>query len=156
MAESSEIDIRSYPRLPIVGAGAVVLKEGRVLLVKRFKDPDKGCWSIPGGGVELGETVYEAALREVKEECAIEIEIEELLDVADLIIKDDGGRIRYHYIFVDYVARYVSGECVPESPDAPCGWFTPEEAASMQLTGTLRAMLEKQGIIKKDRIKVQI
>jgi ADP-ribose pyrophosphatase YjhB (NUDIX family) len=149
MEKSTEFDIRSYPRWLIAGAGAVVFKEGRLLLVKRFKDPDKGAWSIPGGGVELGETVDEAARREVMEECSIEIEIEKLLDVADLVITDDGGRIRYHYIFIDYLARYVSGECKPESPDAPCGWFTPEEAAALRLTDTLRALLEKQGIIKK-------
>lgn len=147
MENPAEIDTRSYPKLPIVGAGAVVLKEGRLLLVKRFKEPDKGRWSIPGGGIQLGETASEAARREVKEECAIEIEIEKLLDTADWVIRDGGGRIRYHYILIDFLARYISGECTPECPEAPCGWFTPEEARVMDLTSTSRAMLHNKGII---------
>jgi ADP-ribose pyrophosphatase YjhB (NUDIX family) len=117
-------------------------------MVKRAKEPNKGKWSIPGGGIELGETVYEAARREVREECSIEIEIERVLDSADTIVRDKRARIKYHYVIIDLLARYTGGEIKAQSDAEECGWFTPEELAGLDITPTLRAMLEGQGIIK--------
>jgi 8-oxo-dGTP diphosphatase len=140
---------RLYPRRPIATAGAVVFKDGRLLLIRRGKEPGKGKWSIPGGGIELGETIFEAVRREVQEECSIEIEVERILDTRDNIIKDDDGRIRYHYILIDLLAKYVSGDIKAQSDAADCGWFTPAEAAGMDITAGLRAMLQEQDIIKR-------
>jgi ADP-ribose pyrophosphatase YjhB (NUDIX family) len=126
----------------------VVFKEDRILMVKRANEPNKGKWSIPGGGIELGETVYEAARREVREECSIEIEIERVLDSADTIVRDEKGRIKYHYVIIDLLARYTDGGIEAQSDAEECGWFTPEELAGLDITPTLRAMLERQGIIK--------
>jgi 8-oxo-dGTP diphosphatase len=137
-----------YPGMPVAGVGAVVLHQGRILLVKRAKDPGKGKWSIPGGGVELGETIFAAAEREVMEECSVKVAIERVLDAADNIVKDAAGRIRYHYVIIDVTAKYVSGRLKAQTDAADCRWVTPEKAAGMDLTPTLRAMLEKQGIIK--------
>jgi ADP-ribose pyrophosphatase len=141
-------DSRLYPKLPIAGVGVVVFNKGRLLLVKRAKEPNKGLWSIPGGGIELGETIYEAAKREVLEECSVKIEIERVLDAANNIIKDSDGRIRYHYAIIDLLANYIGGKLEAQSDAAACGWFTPEEAAGMDMSPILRAMLERQGIIK--------
>lgn len=149
MSESSIKNSRLYPKLPIAVTSAVVFKEGRILMVKRAKEPNKGKWSIPGGGIELGETIYEAAKREVREECSIEIEIERVLDSADNIVRDERGCIKYHYVIIDLLARYAGGEMKAQSDAEECGWFTPEELAGLDITPTLRAMLERQGMIKR-------
>ncbi len=148
MEESVIKDKRVYPASPISGVGAVVYYAGKILLVRRAKEPNKGKWSIPGGAIELGETIYEAAAREVLEECSIKIEIERILDAAENIVKDGNGRIRYHYVIIDLLAKYVSGELKAQTDAAACGWFTPEEVAAMDITPTLRAMFLRQGIIE--------
>ncbi|OGN98609.1 MAG: hypothetical protein A2Y89_03695 [Chloroflexi bacterium RBG_13_51_18] len=148
MGETNKKDGRKYPTSPISGVGVVVYNAGKILLVKRANEPNKGMWSIPGGAIELGETIYQAAAREVLEECSIKIEIERLLDTAENVVKDRNGRIRYHYVIIDLLARYAGGKLKAGSDALECGWFTPEEAAGMDITPTLRAMFLRQGIIK--------
>ncbi|MHB8104705.1 MAG: NUDIX hydrolase [Dehalococcoidales bacterium] len=148
MKETIPNDSRLYPRLPIAGVGAVVINKERLLLVKRGNEPNKGKWSIPGGGIELGETIFEAAKREVLEECSVKVEIIRVLDAVDNIIRDDDGRIRYHYVIIDLLGDYVSGDIKAQSDAAACGWFTPDEVIGMDITPILRAMLERHGIIQ--------
>ena len=105
---------REYPDYPRVGVGAVILHEDRVLLVRRGKAPSFGKWSLPGGLVELGETTREAIAREILEECAIKIRIVDVCGVLDRVVKDDAGRVRYHYVLVDYLAY-------PDSLDVQAG-----------------------------------
>lgn len=95
---------REFPARPIVGIGAVVLSERGVLLIQRGKPPRVGSWSLPGGAQKIGETVYEAARREVMEETNLEIDILGLIDVADLIHRTDDDRVEYHYTLIDVVA----------------------------------------------------
>jgi 8-oxo-dGTP diphosphatase len=147
LADKKKSDDREYPDLPISCVGAVVRKDGKILLVKRGQEPGKGMWSIPGGAIELGETIYEAAAREVLEECSVKIKIERVLDAVENIVKDGRGRIRFHYVIIDLQAEYVGGRLEAGTDAAECGWFTPEEAAGMDLTPTLRAMFVRQGII---------
>jgi ADP-ribose pyrophosphatase len=142
-------DNRLYPRLPVAGVGVVVFNKGRLLLVKRGNEPNKGKWSIPGGGIELGETIKEAAQREVFEECSVKIKIMRVLDAADNIVRDNDGRIRYHYAIIDLLANYIGGDLKAQSDAQDCGWFMPEEVAGMDITPILRTMLEQQGIIKR-------
>ncbi len=101
---------REYPSHPRVGVAAVVLRDNQVLLVQRGRDPGKGSWGLPGGMLELGETLAEGARREVMEECGVEIEVGPLVAVFEPIQRDEDGRLRFHYVVVDYLARYVSGE----------------------------------------------
>jgi mutator protein MutT len=101
---------REYPKHPIVGVGGIVFRGKRVLLAKRNQDPGKGQWSLPGGMVELGETLEQALMREIREEAGIEIQIRGLARLLERIIHDDGQRIRYHYVIADYWAEMVSGE----------------------------------------------
>jgi 8-oxo-dGTP diphosphatase len=100
---------RDYPPSPIVGVGAVIQDAGRVLLVRRGKEPARGIWTFPGGAVELGEPVEVAVRREVLEETGLEIEVERVLVVVDRIDRDQEGLVRYHYVIVDYLARPVGG-----------------------------------------------
>ena len=99
---------REYPVAPLVGVGAVIVHEGRVLLVQRGHEPLKGRWSIPGGLIEIGEMLHEAVVREVREETGLEIEPVELVELLDSIHRE-GDRVRYHYVIADYLCRIVGG-----------------------------------------------
>jgi len=116
-------------------------------MIKRAQEPSKGKWSIPGGIIELGETAFEAARREVTEECSIEVEIERVLDSVDNIIRDEEGRIKYHYVIIDLLARYVDGEIRAQSDAEECRWVTPQELMELDITPMLRDMLKRQKII---------
>ncbi len=118
MGESS----RAYPDRPYVGVGVVIWRGGRVLLVRRGRPPRQGEWSIPGGAQELGETVFEAARREVAEEVGLDVEVTELLTVVDSIQKDDEGRVRYHYTLVDVLAEWREGEARAGDDVAEVTW----------------------------------
>jgi len=100
---------REYPDHPRIGVGVVILGEKGVLLIRRAKPPRQGQWSLPGGAQKLGETVFEAAIREVQEETGLNVEIQGLIDVVDSITKDD-KRVRYHYTLVDLLALEKPGE----------------------------------------------
>jgi len=135
---------RSYPSAPMVGVGVITFnEENKVLLVKRGNEPSKGFWSLPGGMVELGERVREAGIREVKEECNIDIEPEDVISVVDLILKDQAGEIKYHYILIDYLAKYIGGELKPQSDVIDAGWFSYSEIAELDIPEVTRGVLEK-------------
>jgi len=97
--------VRPYPERPVVGVGAIVLDGGRVLLIKRGNPPLKGQWSLPGGGVEVGETLEQAVAREVLEETGLTIEVGPIVEVLDRISCDGDGRVEYHFVLVDFVCR---------------------------------------------------
>ena len=101
---------RTYPDRPIVGVGAVVLRGNEVLLIRRGKPPRMGDWSLPGGMQEIGETVFEAAVREVQEETGVTICDIALIDVVDSITLDDDARVQFHYTLIDVVAKWRSGD----------------------------------------------
>ena len=113
---------REYPDRPIVGVGVVVWRGDEVLLIERGKGPVSGNWSLPGGKQELGETVEEAAHREIMEETGLEIDIVGLLDVVNLVRRDDEGRVRFHYTLVDFTARWRAGDAVAGSDAAAVRW----------------------------------
>ena len=127
-------DLRRYPKFPRVSADVLVIKDGRLLMVKRGWEPYKGMWANPGGGVDLGETVYEAGKREVREECSIEVEIERVLEVEDFIRRDEEGRVEAHTVVIMLLARYVSGEIKAQSDAVDVGWFTVEELGGLEIT----------------------
>ena len=134
---------REYPEAPVVGAGAVVVKDGRVLLIRRANEPSRGRWSIPGGTVELGETLSEAVAREVWEECQVEVEVGPLLSTFDHILRDPQGRIRYHYVLMDFAARYVRGEPVAGTDALEVRWVAEHELAGLDLVPRLLPVLRK-------------
>ena len=117
---------REYPDRPIVGVGVVVCREGRVLLIRRGRPPRLGQWSLPGGGQMLGETVEQAARREVLEETGLALRRLELLTVVDLVEPDEAGAIRYHYTLVDFVAEAEPGEARPGDDAAATAWHAPD------------------------------
>ena len=135
---------REYPKAPLVGVGVVVYNEQKkVILVRRGNDPSKGLWAIPGGNVEIGEQVHQTAIRELLEECNVHIEPYDLLGVVDLILKDNNGKIQYHYVLIEYLAKYVEGELKPRSDVSDAGWFAKEDLAGLDIPEVTLKILEK-------------
>jgi 8-oxo-dGTP diphosphatase len=124
---------REYPESPLVGVGAVIVDAGRVLLVKRGHAPLLGEWSIPGGLLEVGETVRQAVVREAQEETSLTVETGELLGVYDRLLPDGGGRTLYHYVLIDFLCRRLSGETLASGDADDVRWFTREEAENLPL-----------------------
>jgi len=132
-----------YPEHPEVAVGAVVFKNGRILLVKRNKPPSEGHWAIPGGRVNLGETLREAAEREIMEETGIAIRAGEPLLTFDVVERDDSGRIRFHYVIVDLAAEYVSGDPVAADDALDAAWISPEEFGGLNVSPPTRRFLKE-------------
>jgi len=109
MSDEPRVDSRQYPERPIVGVGAVIVQGGKLLLVKRRYEPLAGRWSIPGGTLELGETLETGVAREMREETGLEIEVGPVIEVFDRIIFDADKRVRYHFVLVDYLCWPVGG-----------------------------------------------
>jgi 8-oxo-dGTP diphosphatase len=124
---------RAYPARPIVGVGVVVWHGDQVLLVRRGKPPRRGQWSLPGGAQQLGETVAEAARREVKEEVGLEVILGDIVATVDLIERDPHERIRYHYTLIDFVAEAPSAALRPGSDAADARWFSVAEIEALRL-----------------------
>lgn len=101
---------REYPEAPIVGVGAVIVHEGRVLLIERANEPLKGEWSLPGGALEVGETLEEGVVRETLEETGLRVNPLGVAEVFDRISRDEVGRVRYHFVLVDYLCRLSEGQ----------------------------------------------
>jgi ADP-ribose pyrophosphatase YjhB (NUDIX family) len=134
---------REYPDAPRVGVGAVVLHEGRVLLVRRGGRPSPGKWSLPGGLVELGETTAEAVRREIAEECSCNIRVVGVCGVIDRIVRDAEGRVRYHYILVDYLA-YPESEAITAGSDAADACWVPIDGVDeLDVTEGLSDMIRR-------------
>ncbi len=122
---------RDYPSLPIVGVGAVIVREAEVLIVRRANPPLQGEWSIPGGALELGEKLRDGVAREVREETGLEVEVGPVLDVFDSIFPDGEGRTQYHYVLIDYLCHLRSGSAVAASDASELRWARAEELAGL-------------------------
>jgi len=134
---------REYPDQPLVGVGVLIRDGEKILIVRRAGEPSKGLWSIPGGLVELGERVRDAAVREVREETGLSVEIEDLLGVFDSVTKDESGAVRYHYILVDFLAHSAGGKLKPASDISDARWISPGEVDQYATTRTLGLLMER-------------
>lgn len=131
----------AYPEQPRVGVGAIVIHDGKILLVKRGVDPGKGLWAIPGGTLRLGETLQACAAREILEETGVTIAVGECIYVFDLIERDDAGKIKFHFVVVDFAALYVAGKPKGADDAVEAGWFNPEEMNDLAVSqNTLKAL----------------
>ncbi|HEV2729094.1 MAG TPA: NUDIX hydrolase [Terriglobales bacterium] len=133
---------REYPDRPFVGVGAIIVDDGRVLLVKRGHAPLAGEWSVPGGVLELGETVREGVVREALEETGLTVETLELLGVFDRVVRDLDERTLYHYVLIDFLCQRVSGELCAAGDADEARWFRAEELANLPLAKDTAAVIQ--------------
>lgn len=134
---------REYPLRPIVAVGAAVRRGEQVLIVQRGKAPSYGVWTVPGGAVELGERMDEAVVREVREECGIEVAVGEPVGVLDAVTRDEQGHILYHYAIVDFAAEYVSGTLALSDELLGAAWITPDQFDVYDVPSKAREVLLK-------------
>ena len=124
---------REFPEIPLVGVGAIIIEDSRVLLVKRVHPPLQAQWSIPGGVLEVGELIREAAIREAREETGLIVEPADLLGVYDRVLRNAEKRVQYHYVLIDFLCRRVAGDLAAASDAAEVRWFTREELEGLKL-----------------------
>jgi ADP-ribose pyrophosphatase len=130
-----------YPDAPRAAVGAVVIKDGKVLLVRRGRPPSRGAWAIPGGRVRLGESLQVAAEREIREETGVVIRARAPVYVFDAIQHDGQGRVKFHYVIVDLAADYVAGACRPGDDAADARWIDAEELLRLNVNPETRRLL---------------
>jgi 8-oxo-dGTP diphosphatase len=134
---------REYPETPFVGVGAVIIEDERVLLIRRGQAPLLGEWSLPGGVLECGETVRDAASREAREETGLTVEVSEMLGVYERIMRNDDGRVRYHYVLIDFLCLPVRGELQAGTDAAEVAWFRWEELPALGLMDDTTDVIHK-------------
>lgn len=124
---AANVMAREYPAHPVVGVGAVVVRDGKALIIKRAHEPRKGEWSLPGGLLELGESLQDAVRREIKEETSLDIDVGPIIETFDRVHRDELGQIRYHFVIVDFVCWSREGEAVPGSDAEAVAWVAAGE-----------------------------
>ena len=136
---------REYPGQPVVGVGAVIVDDGKVVLVKRGVEPALGKWSIPGGAVELGEAVRDACIREAKEECGLDIELldDRPVDAIDNLTLDREGCFRYHYVLLQFLGKPKGGVLRPTSDATEANWVPLETVEKYDLAESIRIFFRK-------------
>jgi ADP-ribose pyrophosphatase YjhB (NUDIX family) len=134
---------RKFPARPIVGVGALIIDNGRILLVERGREPLKGYWSLPGGAVETGEPLHEALRREIREETGLEVEILHLIEVFERIMPGADGTTEYHYVLIDYVCRPVGGKLQADDDASRAEWFAENEITGLKITEGTPPVIQK-------------
>ncbi|HKZ87808.1 MAG TPA: NUDIX hydrolase [Candidatus Bathyarchaeia archaeon] len=134
---------RLYPDHPVVGVGAVILREGKILLEKRKNEPARGRWSIPGGVVDVGESLEDAVIRETKEETGLEVETPTLIDVVYQVDRDGDGKVKYHFVIIDYLVHVKCGEPEASSDADALKWVAFDEVEKYDLTASFRRFFQK-------------
>lgn len=142
-ADESVHKEREYPQRPVVGVGGVIVRDGAVLLVRRSVEPLRGRWSLPGGAVELGESLEAAVARELKEETNLAVRVQALIEVFDRITQDTDGRTRYHYVLLDYLCDPLSANPQAGSDVDAVSWARPDEFAAYELGPHAQRVCEK-------------
>jgi ADP-ribose pyrophosphatase len=140
---SSAVDL-AYPDRPRVAVGAIVFKDGRILLVQRGQPPAEGYWAIPGGSIEIGETLQEAAQREILEETGVSIQARDPVFTFDVIERDPNGVVRFHYVVVDLMADYVDGTPQPAGDAAGARWVSPAELPRLRVSPATLDLLKRR------------
>jgi 8-oxo-dGTP diphosphatase len=141
---------RKYPQRPVVGVGAVIVHEGRVVLIKRKYEPLAGQWSLPGGTLELGESLEAGVAREMREETGLEVEVGPVIEVFDRILLDTEGRVRYHFVLVDYLCRPMGGVLAAGSDVADAVFADPMSLGVYRMTPKAMAVIDRGLVMMAD------
>lgn len=142
---------REYPERPVVGVGGVVIAHGRALLIKRGHPPLEGEWSIPGGTLELGETLLEGVERELLEETSVEVRVVELIEVFERVFRNTHGRVQYHFVILDYLCELTGGEARAGSDVTDVAWATENELERYSLTPTATRVIRRAFEMARER-----
>lgn len=134
---------REYPERPIVGVGGVVIRNERALLIRRGSAPLEGEWSIPGGMLEIGETILEGVQRELLEETAVEVKVLDLIEVFERVTRDEAGQLKYHFVILDYLCEAVRGEAQAGSDVTNVAWARESELSEYSLTPSAVRVIQK-------------
>jgi ADP-ribose pyrophosphatase YjhB (NUDIX family) len=133
--------------------GLYVVKDGKVLLVRRGNEPGRGKWSLPGGRIRFGERSEEAALREMREETGLEVRLRRVVDVVDVFWRSERGELLEHFVIVDFEAEVIGGELRPADDALDARWFSPEELKGLEMTESTRRFLEKHFLGRAERVR---
>jgi len=148
-SSSEDADDRRYPQRPLVGVGAIMLRRDRILMAQRGKEPLKGWWSLPGGALEIGESLKDAVCREIREETGLEIRPLRVFEIFERIIRDAAGRPEYHYVLIDYLCRIVGGTLCAGDDVCRVEWVRRRDLADLQITegtlGVIERAFDKRG-----------
>ena len=144
--------MREYSKKPLVGVGAFIVKNNKVLLVKRANEPNKGKWSIPGGVVKLGESLIDALKREIFEETGLEIEALDVECVSEEIVRDNTG-IKFHYVIIDFFAKVVGGEIRVGSDAEDAKWISFDELDEVEIVDFVKKLIDN---FKMDKRKIYL
>lgn len=137
------VEKREYPERPLVGVGGVVVEEGKVVLVRRGREPLRGEWSLPGGLVETGEELEQALRREILEETGLKVRVGERVEVLERIHRDEQGRVQFHYVLVDYLCRVESGRLAAASDASEARWVERSALGAFHLRPETVRVIEK-------------
>jgi 8-oxo-dGTP diphosphatase len=138
-----EVAEREYPQRPIIAVGGVVIHGGRVLLVRRGQPPLEGRWSIPGGILEIGETITSAIERELKEETGVSVRVAGLLEIYEKVLRDSDNRAQYHFVILDYICEFVEGVAEAAGDVTDAEWVSEADLEKMQLTSAALRVVKK-------------
>lgn len=136
-------DDRRYPKRPMVGVGAILLRRDRILMAQRGKEPLKGWWSLPGGALEIGESLRDGVCREVREETGLEVEPLGVLEIFERIMRDAAGVPEYHYVLIDYICRVTGGKLFPGDDVCAVEWVRRRDLPAVHITEGTLAVIEK-------------
>lgn len=133
---------RLYPARPIVGVGGVIIADGQVVLIKRRYEPLAGRWSLPGGSLEVGESLADGASRELREETGLDVEVGPIVDVFDRILRDEDGRVRYHFVLIDFLCRPIGGVLEAADDVSDARWVPMDGLVPYDLTEKAAAVID--------------
>jgi 8-oxo-dGTP diphosphatase len=139
------VDLRRFPARPYLAVSAAIFRAGRVLIVRRATPPLLGVYTLPGGGVELGETLAEAVIREVHEETGLSIEPLALAGYREVILRDDAGKVERHFVILPFAARYLGGTIALNAELAEAQWLLPTELSGLKTTEGLADIVMAAG-----------
>jgi 8-oxo-dGTP diphosphatase len=143
MTTPADSDPRTYPAAPLLGVSASVFRDGKVLIARRAGPPLAGLWSLPGGLVEPGETMVDAAAREVFEETGVSAEIGGIADVIEIILNDDEGAVERHYVILSFAARWLAGDGETSAEVSEIAWLRPDELGGLEMTEGTEAVIAR-------------
>jgi ADP-ribose pyrophosphatase YjhB (NUDIX family) len=142
---------REYPERPIVGVGGVVIHKERVLLIRRAHQPLQGEWSIPGGGLDVGETIVQGVRRELEEETGIDVRVLDHIETFERIVRDGSGHVQYHYVILDYLCGLAGGELRAGGDATDVAWAAEDELATYALRETAMRVIAKAFLMMRER-----